>query len=130
MALRIAVLMKTDTAGSTLRFRAEPAKDLEALLRDHGQHIAQCAAEHGGSTFKSAGDGFWLEFPSATAAARSGIAMQDALRHGQLSVGDARIAIRVTIGVGDVSVQDGDLSESHSRSSPASKMSHRRMRSI
>src|ERR1700756_272384 len=102
MALRIAVLMKTDIVGSTPRFRAEPVSDLEALLREHQQLIARYAAEHGGSIFKSAGDGFWLEFPSATAAARSGIAMQDALRLGQLTIGDTRIAIRITIGVGDV----------------------------
>ena len=35
--------------------------------------------------------------------------MQDALRLGQLTIGDTRIAIRITIGVGDVSMQDGDL---------------------
>ena len=101
--------MKTDIVGSTPRFRAELAGDLEALLREHQQLIAKCAADHGGSIFKSAGDGFWLLFPSVTAAARSGIAMQDALRLGQLTIGDTRIAIRITIGVGDVSMQDGDL---------------------
>ena len=109
MALRIAVIMKTDIVGSTPRFRAELAGDLEALLHEHQQLIAKCAADHGGSIFKSAGDGFWLLFPSVTVAARSGIAMQDALRLGQLTIGDTRIAIRITIGVGDVSMQDGDL---------------------
>jgi adenylate cyclase len=109
MALRIAVIMKTDIVGSTLRFRAELAADLEALLREHQQLIAKCAEDHGGSILKSAGDGFWLECPSVTAAVRSGIAMQDALRLGQLTIGDTRIAIRITIGVGDVSMQDGDL---------------------
>jgi class 3 adenylate cyclase len=109
MALRIAVIMKTDIVGSTPRFRAELAGDLEALLREHQKLVAKCAADHGGSIFKSAGDGFWLEFPSATAAARSGIAMQDELRLGQLTIGDTRIAIRITIGVGDVSMQGGDL---------------------
>jgi class 3 adenylate cyclase len=109
MALRIAVIMKTDIVGSTPRFRAEPAGDLDALLLEHRQLIAKCAADHGGSIFKSVGDGFWLLFPSVTAAARSGIAMQDALRLGQLTIGDTRIAIRITIGVGDVSMQDGDL---------------------
>jgi class 3 adenylate cyclase len=109
MALRIAVIMKTDIVGSTLRFRAELAADLETLLREHQQLIAKCAEDHGGSILKSAGDGFWLEYPSVTAAVRSGIAMQDALRLGQLTIGDTRIAIRITIGVGDVSMQDGDL---------------------
>jgi adenylate cyclase len=109
MALRIAVLMKTDIVGSTPRFHAEPTGDLEVLLRDHQQLIAKCAADHGGSIFKSAGDGFWLEFPSVTGAARAGMAMQDTLRLGQLTQGDARLAIRITIGVGDVALQDGEL---------------------
>ena len=109
MALRIAVLMKTDIVGSTPRFHAEPVGDLEALLRDHQQMIAKCAADHGGSIFRSEGDGFWLQFPSVTGAARAGMAMQDTLRLGQLTQGDARIAIRITIGAGDVAMQDGEL---------------------
>lgn len=40
---------------------------------------------------------------------QGGIAMQDALRLGQLTQGDARIAIRIAIGEGDVAVQDREL---------------------
>jgi hypothetical protein len=44
MVLRIAVLMKTDIVGSTPRFHAEPAGDLEALLRDHQQMNSRLSA--------------------------------------------------------------------------------------
>ena len=40
------------------------------------------AAEHDGSFIKGAGDGYWLEFPSAA------IAMQEALRPSQLNRGE------------------------------------------
>ena len=56
MALRIAVIMKTDIVGSTLRFRAELAADLETLLREHQQLIAKCAEDHGGSILAGCGN--------------------------------------------------------------------------
>jgi class 3 adenylate cyclase len=64
--LRTTVLMKTDIVGSTPRFRALLASDLQAALSAHRTMVAHLAAEEGGRIFKAAGDGYWLEFPSVT----------------------------------------------------------------
>jgi class 3 adenylate cyclase len=108
-ALRTTVLMKTDIAGSTPRFRRLLTADLQALLVEH-RNIVEChAADHGGEIVKLAGDGYWLEFPSVTGAAKSAIDMQDALRAAQVNKGDNRIAMRNVIALGDVAFHQGDL---------------------
>jgi class 3 adenylate cyclase len=107
--LRTTVLMKTDIAGSTPSFRALLAADLQALQMEHREFVARHAADLGGRILKPTGDGFWLEFPSVTAAAKSAIAMQEALSLPQPRKGDARLSIRVVIGLGDVAVMDGDV---------------------
>jgi class 3 adenylate cyclase len=76
--LRTTVLMKTDIAGSTPYFRALLASDLQAVVSAHRALIERLAADEHGRIFKAGGDGYWLEFPSATNAARSAIAMQEA----------------------------------------------------
>jgi class 3 adenylate cyclase len=108
--LRTTVVMKTDISGSTFRFRRLLAADLEALLSEHRDFVARHAAKHDGRIIKAAGDGYWLEFPSVTGAAKAAIAMQEALRLAQLSRGDDRLAIRIVIALGDIApVQDDDF---------------------
>ena len=68
--LRTTVVMKTDISGSTARFRELLAADLQQLLGEHRSFLAGHADRHGGRILKPAGDGFWLEFSSVTAAAR------------------------------------------------------------
>ena len=107
--LRTTVVMKTDISGSTFRFRELLAADLQTLLGEHRIFLARHAGEHGGRIIKAAGDGFWLEFPSVTGAAKAAIAMQEALRLAQPHRGDDRLAIRIVIALGDIAVQDGDF---------------------
>jgi class 3 adenylate cyclase len=107
--LRITVVMKTDISGSTSRFRELLAADLQMLLGDHRDFLARHAAEHDGYIIKAVGDGYWLEFPSVTGAAKAAIEMQEALRLAQLNRGDDRLAIRIVIALGDIAVQDGDF---------------------
>jgi class 3 adenylate cyclase len=107
--LRTTVLMKTDIAGSTPAFRTLLTTDQQALLRQHGEFIAGLAAENGGQILASAGDGYWLEFPSVTGAAKSAIAMQEELRSAQADKGDDRLSIRIVIGLGDIVRQDGAM---------------------
>jgi class 3 adenylate cyclase len=107
--LRTTVLMKTDISGSTARFRALPEAELHKLLAEHRALITRHAAERGGAVIRGAGDGFWLEFPSVTAAAQAALAMQAAQRVAQLNRGDDRIAIRNVIALGDVSRAEGEL---------------------
>ena len=109
MPFRTAVLMKTDIAGSTPRFRALLAADQQTLLHEHRALITRHATDQGGHIIQLTGDGYWLEFPSVTAAAKAAIAMQEALRLAQPSRGDDRISIRVVIGLGDIAMVDGTL---------------------
>jgi adenylate cyclase len=107
--LRTTVLMKTDIAGSTPSFRALLAADLQALQIEHREFVARHAAALGGHIVKPTGDGLWLEFPSVTAAAKSAIAIQEALSLATPSKGGGRLSIRIVIGLGDVAVLDGDV---------------------
>jgi class 3 adenylate cyclase len=107
--LKTTVVMKTDISGSTPRFRSLLAADLQALLEQHHALLAGCAAGQGGSIVKAAGDGYWLTFPSVTAAARAAIEMQGSLRLAQPNRGDDRVAMRIVIALGDVAFHDGDL---------------------
>jgi class 3 adenylate cyclase len=105
--LRTAVLMKTDIAESTPSFRALLAADLQALQIEHHAFVVRHAADLGGRILKPTGDGFWLEFPSVTAAARSAIAMQEELSLARPSID--RLSIRIVIGLGDIAEQDSDV---------------------
>ena len=107
--LRTTVLMKTDIAGSTPQFRALLASDLQAALSAHRTMVAHLAAEEGGRIFKAAGDGYWLEFPSVTGAAKSAIAMHEALGLTPSNKGRDRLSMRIVVGLGDTATQDGDF---------------------
>jgi len=122
--------MKSDIGGSTSRFRELLAADLQTLLGNHFSFIAHHSAEHGGRIIKSAGDGYWLEFSSATSAARAAVEMQEALRLAQPFRGDDRVAIRIVIALGDIALQDGDFIGDALRLRPASKPLRRLTRFI
>jgi len=107
--LRATVIMKTDISGSTARFRALTEADLHALLIEHHEFLIRHAAAHHGRIVKPEGDGFWLVFPSVTAAALAAMAMQEELRLAQPNKGDNRLAMRVVITLGDVLHEEGAL---------------------
>src|ERR671931_841128 len=106
---RITAIMKTDIKSSTVRFRALPDADLEALLTKHRAFVARLAAAHDGRLVKPEGDGFWLVFPSVTAAALAAMAMQEELQLAQPNRGDDRLAMRIVLTLGDVLHQEGAL---------------------
>ncbi len=107
--LRTTVIMKTDIQGSTHRFRELPDVDLDALLNEHRQLISRLAAVREGRVVKLEGDGLWVVFPSATAAALAAMSMQEELRLSQPGKGYDRVAMRVVITAGDVLHQEGGL---------------------
>ena len=107
--LQTTVIMKTDISGSTVRFRALPEADLHALLIQHREFLSRHAAAHDGRIVKPEGDGFWLVFPSVTAAALAAMAMQEELRLAQPNKGDDRLAMRIVITLGDVLHEEGAL---------------------
>lgn len=107
--LRTTVVMKTDISGSTSRFREMLTADLQGLLGEHRTFLVRHAAEHGGHIIKPAGDGYWLEFPSVTGAAKAAIAAQEELRLAQSNRGHDRLSIRIVIALGDIAVQGDDF---------------------
>jgi class 3 adenylate cyclase len=107
--LRTTAIMKTDISGSTARFRALGEADLHALFVEHREFLARHAAAQGGEIVKPEGDGFWLVFPSVTAAALGAMAMQEELRLAQANKADDRLTMRVVIALGDVLHEDGAL---------------------
>src|SRR5262245_19035269 len=106
---RTTVIMKTDIRGSTVRFRALPEVDLDALLTEHRKFVSRLAAAHDGRIVKPEGDGFWIVFPSMTAGALAAIAMQEELRLARVGKGDDRLAMRIVLTLGDVLHQEGAL---------------------
>jgi class 3 adenylate cyclase len=107
--LRLTAIMKTDLSGSTARFRGLRGADLDAVLGEHRQLVARLAAAEDGRIVKPEGDGFWVVFPSVTAAAVAAMAMQEELRLVQPNRGDDRLAMRIVITLGDVVHQEGAL---------------------
>src|SRR5262245_7136528 len=91
--LRATVIMKTDMCASTARLRQLPESDMGVVFTEHQSLIARVGSTHGGQIVKSEGDGFWLVFPSATAAALAAVAMRDDLRLAQPNRGDDRLAM-------------------------------------
>jgi class 3 adenylate cyclase len=106
---RTTVIMKTDIKGSTVRLRALPEADLDALLTEHRAFVSRLAAAHDGRIVKPEGDGFWVVFPSVTEAALAAMRMQEELRLAQPNWGDDRLAMRIVLTLGDVLHQEGAL---------------------
>lgn len=107
--LRATAIMKTDIRGSTVQFRMLPEVDLEALLTEHRQFVSALSKAHDGRVVKAEGDGFWVVFPSVTAAALAAMSMQEELRLAQAGKGDARVAMRIVLTLGDVLEREGAL---------------------
>ena len=108
-ALRLTAIMKTDIGASTPRFRALAEADFAAFLAEHRAFMGRQVAAQGGSIVKAEGDGFWIAFPSATAAALAAVAIQEELQRAQSNAGDERIAVRIVITLGDVLREEGDF---------------------
>jgi class 3 adenylate cyclase len=108
-ALRTTAILKTDLRGSTPTFRGLPEADPDAMLREHRAFVTRLAAAHDGRIVKPEGDGFWVVFPSVTAAALAAMAMQEELRLAQPGKGDDRLAMRIVLTLGDVLHQEGAL---------------------
>ena len=107
--LRTTVIMKTDISGSTVRIRGLAEAELHTLLNEHRAFLSRHAAAQDGRIVKPEGDGFWLVYPSVTAAARAAMTMQEELRLAQPNRGDDRLAMRVVVTLGDVLHEEGAL---------------------
>jgi class 3 adenylate cyclase len=98
----------TDVEGSTaLTQRLGDAKARD-LLREHERIVREALKAHGGSEFKTMGDGFMTSFSSATRALESAIAMQRAFAAHNESA-EEPILVRVGMNAGEPIAEDEDL---------------------
>jgi TolB-like protein/class 3 adenylate cyclase/cytochrome c-type biogenesis protein CcmH/NrfG len=107
---RLAAILCADVVGYSRLMGVDEAGTLAGLKGLRRDLVDPKVATYGGRIFKTTGDGFLAEFPSAVNAVRFAMDMQAALGEG--SAGrpeDRRIAFRIGINVGDVIVEDDDL---------------------
>lgn len=108
--IRSTVIVKTDIRGFTTKVQTLSESELAYLLDQHKRFISEVVANGSGSIVKGEGDSFWITFPSVSAATNAAIDMQQGLRVAQTGKSDdARLAMRVVIGLGDVLHQDEDI---------------------
>ncbi|HRO03297.1 MAG TPA: adenylate/guanylate cyclase domain-containing protein, partial [Terricaulis sp.] len=95
---KLASIVAVDVAGYSAQAERDELATVAAIAALR-QRIEACAASHGGRVFNSAGDGFMLEFPTASSALEAGAALVE-----------DELALRIGVHVGEVSVIDnGDL---------------------
>ena len=104
----VAVVMADVVGYSRLMERDESGT--HARLRELREFIVSKAAALGGRLVKTAGDGFLLEFHSATAALRWAIDVQRQLAVRSAGVeDDAKLELRIGINLGDIIVEGDDI---------------------
>jgi adenylate cyclase len=76
---RLAGILAADVVGYSAKMGVDDANTLTRVRTLRANVIEPLATAHGGRLFKSMGDGFLVEFPSAVQALRCAIAIQSAL---------------------------------------------------
>ena len=74
-----ATILFTELIGLASLFGDRGDEAADALRREHFRALRAALADHGGREVKSTGDGVMVEFPSAVAALRCAVAMQQAV---------------------------------------------------
>ena len=99
---RLAGILAADIVGYSAKMGADEADTLARVRTLRTDVIEPMAATHGGRLFKTMGDGFLVEFPSAVQALRCAIAIQTAL-----NAKAEGLRLRIGVHQGEV-VADGD----------------------
>jgi class 3 adenylate cyclase/tetratricopeptide (TPR) repeat protein len=102
---RLAAIMFADMVGYTALAHRDEKLALECL-RQVRQVLAVQLETFGGREIKALGDGFLLEFPTASAAVDCGLAILEALAR---EARECPIQMRVGVHVGEVEFENGDV---------------------
>jgi class 3 adenylate cyclase len=102
----VAVLFSDIEGYTTLNERLGDARTQE-LLRAHDKLVRDSVSAHGGTVVKSAGDGYMIVFPGATAAVACAVAMQRAHDGYDFGLEVGSIRVRMGTHVGEV-IREGD----------------------
>jgi class 3 adenylate cyclase len=93
---RLAAIVAVDMAGYSRRAEADQAGAVQAVA-SLAQAVERVAAAHGGRVFNTAGDGFMLEFLTASGALEAAADL----------AGQAPVPVRIGVHLGDVHVTPG-----------------------
>ena len=103
-------IMKTDIKGFSTHVGLLNDLELSKLLKKHKEFIQKKTKDYKGSIIKGEGDSFWITFNSITAAVKSAMEIQNELRESNISsLNSSRLAIRISITIGDILLQDDDI---------------------
>jgi predicted ATPase/class 3 adenylate cyclase len=95
----------TDIEGSTALWETRP-DEMSSALRRHDEILRQSIGGAGGTVFKTGGDAFYAMFPSAPAAIRAAVDIQNRLA--TVSWSGPALHVRVAIHSGEVEERDND----------------------
>jgi class 3 adenylate cyclase/tetratricopeptide (TPR) repeat protein len=98
----------TDLVGSTELMTRLGETAFDDVRRTHFTAMRRTIQRTGGEEVKTLGDGVLAVFASAADAVACAVAMQQAVKRQALAV-QAPLAIRIGLGLGDVSVEEGDV---------------------
>ena len=107
---RLAAIMAADVVGYSRMMGLDEGGTLARLKSLRREVFDPKTKQHGGRTFKTTGDGAFVEFGSAVDAVKSAADIQNALasRNAELA-DDHKILLRIGISLGDVIVEGSDL---------------------
>ncbi|WFU45444.1 adenylate/guanylate cyclase domain-containing protein (plasmid) [Bradyrhizobium sp. CB82] len=107
---RLSAIVAADVAGYSRMMHHDEETTHAKLTILLADVVTPAISEHGGRIVKNTGDGFLAEFPSAVGAVRAALQFQTRVKEFTTTdAGDARIAFRVGINVGDVIVEPHDI---------------------
>src|SRR6185503_17843162 len=97
---KLAAIMFTDMVGYSALSQKNEALALE-LLNEHRKILRELFASYGGREIEAVGDGFFVECPSALAAAQCAVEIQRALHDRNASQSaDRQILVRIGLHLG------------------------------
>ncbi len=106
-SVELASILITDLVGSTgLESRVGPAQ-ADTLRREHFDVLREAIEACDGREVKNLGDGLMVSFASSSAAVRCAVRMQQLMERRNRSA-DERLHLRIGIGAGEATVEDGD----------------------
>ncbi len=104
MTRRLVAIVAADVVGFSRLVEQDELKTISELQAIQSEIIRPLTQARGGRLFKSMGDGFLFEFPSAVHAVEAALALQQ-----EMATRDQKIVFRIGIHVGDVLVDGDDL---------------------
>ncbi len=106
-SIETAAILFSDLVGSTRLHTTVGPERADELRREHFEVLRQAIVDNGGREIKNTGDGLMVAFNTASNAVACAKAMQQ--RIGRRNRGaDAELHIRIGIGMGESTVEDGD----------------------